>query len=47
MGIGKLYDLKAKYEKELLFLQAKIDVINDLISIEETNKVSDDVTATV
>lgn len=44
--MGKLYDLKAKYEKELLFLQAKIDVINDLISTS-VEEVSDDVTATV
>lgn len=37
MNIKTLYELKEKYGKELLIAQAKIEVVDDLIAIEEAN----------
>lgn len=34
MNIETLYELKAKYEREALIAEAKIEVVNDLIEAE-------------
>jgi hypothetical protein len=34
MNIETLYELKAKYEREALVVEAKIEVVNDLIEAE-------------
>lgn len=36
--LGNLYTLKEKCEKEKLFLEAKLSVINELIVLEETRQ---------
>ena len=34
MNINTLYELKAKYEREVLVAEAKVEVVNDLIEAE-------------
>lgn len=34
MDIATLIELKAKYEKEVLIAQAKVEVISDIIAVE-------------
>lgn len=34
MNINTLYELKAKYEREVLVAEAKVEVVNDLIETE-------------
>lgn len=35
MGVDELMEMKAQYEREVLFAQAKVTVIDDLISRAE------------
>jgi hypothetical protein len=50
MGISELLELKAEYERELVFAQAKVSVITDIIAktqptevVEETAEVAEEI----
>lgn len=42
MNIEKLYEYKEKYEKELIFAEAKVAVITDMIAVAEAEKVAEE-----